>query len=181
MAAIFHATFSNAFYGMKMCEFRLAPNRWQAIIWTNNGLGIWRIYMRHSASMGFNMAPWWRHQMETFSALLASCAGNSPVPGEFPAQRPVTRSFDVFFDLRPNKRLSKQWLDWWFETPSSPLWRHCNANNTSQWICMRFTPCCVLWCLATIRFTHILQVYFIGIGAVTVYNIYIYVCMYIYR
>ena len=44
--------------------------------------------------------------METFSALLAICAGNSPVPGEFPSQRPVTRSFDVFFDLRLNKRLS---------------------------------------------------------------------------
>ena len=42
---------------------------------------------------------WWRHQMETFSALLALCAGNSPVTGEFPSQRPVTRSFDVFFDL----------------------------------------------------------------------------------
>ena len=53
-------------------------------------------------------------------------AGNSLVPGEFPAQRPVTRSFDVFFDLRPNKRLSKQWWGLWFETPSSPLWRHCN-------------------------------------------------------
>ena len=38
--------------------------------------------------------------METFSALLAICAGNSPVPGEFLTQRPVTRSFDVFFDLR---------------------------------------------------------------------------------
>ena len=47
--------------------------------------------------------------MEKFSALPAICAGNSPVPGEFPAQRPVTRSFDVFFDLHPNKRLSKQW------------------------------------------------------------------------
>ena len=46
--------------------------------------------------------------METFSALLAICAGNSPVPGEFLAQRPVTRSFDVYFDLSPNKRLSKQ-------------------------------------------------------------------------
>ena len=45
---------------------------------------------------------WWRHQMETFSALLAICAGNSPVSGEFPAQRPVTLSFDVFFDLRLN-------------------------------------------------------------------------------
>ena len=51
--------------------------------------------------------------MDTFSALLAICAGNSPVTGEFPAQRPVTRSFDVFFNLRPNKRLSKQWRDWW--------------------------------------------------------------------
>ena len=64
--------------------------------------------------------------METFSALLALGAGNSPVTGEFPAQRPVTRSFGVFFDLRPNKRLSKQWWGWWFETPSRPLWRHCN-------------------------------------------------------
>ena len=51
---------------------------------------------------------WWRHQMETFTALLALCAGNSLVPGEFPAQRPVTR-FDVFFDLRLNERLLKQW------------------------------------------------------------------------
>ena len=49
--------------------------------------------------------------METVSALLAICAGNSPVPGEFPAQRRVTWSFDVFFDLRPNKRLSKHWRD----------------------------------------------------------------------
>ena len=59
---------------------------------------------------------WWRHQMETFSALLATCAGNSPVPGEYPSQRPVTQSFGVFFDLRLNKRLSKQSLGWWFET-----------------------------------------------------------------
>ena len=55
---------------------------------------------------------WWRHQMEKFSALLAICAGNSPVPGEFPTQRPVARSFDVFLDLRLNKRLRKQsWGD----------------------------------------------------------------------
>ena len=64
--------------------------------------------------------------METFSALLAICVGNSPVPGEFPAQRPVTQSFDVFFDLCLNKRLSKQSWDWWFETLSRPLWRHRN-------------------------------------------------------
>ena len=48
---------------------------------------------------------WWRHQMETFSALLALCAGTSPATGEFPAHRPVTRSFDIFFDLRLNKHL----------------------------------------------------------------------------
>ena len=48
-------------------------------------------------------------------------------PGEFPTQRPVTRSFDVFFDLRLNKRLSKQPLGWWLETPSWSLWRHCNV------------------------------------------------------
>ena len=70
---------------------------------------------------------WWRHQMETFSALLAFCAGNSPVPGEFSAQRPVTRSFDVFFDLHLNKQLSKQSRGWLFETPSGSLWRQCNA------------------------------------------------------
>ena len=52
--------------------------------------------------------------METCSAYLAICAGNTPVPGEFPAQRPVTRSFDVFFDVRLNKRLSKQSWGWWF-------------------------------------------------------------------
>ena len=70
--------------------------------------------------------------METFSVLLALCAGNSPVTGEFPSQRPVTRSFGVFFDLRLNKRLSKHSWGWWFETPSRPLWRHCNGNDDYQ-------------------------------------------------
>ena len=69
---------------------------------------------------------WWRHQMETFSALLAIYAGYSPVTGEFLAQRPVTQSFDVFFDLHLNKRLNKQSPGWWFEIPLRPLWRHCN-------------------------------------------------------
>ena len=64
---------------------------------------------------------------ENISALLAVWAGSSPVAGEFPAQRPVTRSFDVFFDLSLNKRFSKQWWGWWFETLSCPLWRHCNG------------------------------------------------------
>ena len=41
-------------------------------------------------------ASWWRHQMETFSALLDICVGNSPVPGEFPAQRPVTQYYGIW-------------------------------------------------------------------------------------
>ena len=49
---------------------------------------------------------WRRHQMETFSALLAICVGNPSITGEFPSQRPVTRSFDVLFGLPLNKRLS---------------------------------------------------------------------------
>ena len=70
---------------------------------------------------------WWRHQMETFSALLALCAGNSPIPGEFPTQRPVTRSFDVLFHLHLNERLNQQSWGWWFQTSSHALWRHCNV------------------------------------------------------
>ena len=66
--------------------------------------------------------------MKTFSALLALCAGNSPVSGEFPSQRPVTRSLDVFFDLGLKKRLSKQSRHRWFETPSRVSWRHCNEQ-----------------------------------------------------
>ena len=73
--------------------------------------------------------------METFSVLLAICARNSPVTDEFPTQRPVTRSFDVLFDLRLNKRLSKQSWGWWFETPSRPPWSHSNGLQPgTTWI-----------------------------------------------
>ena len=72
---------------------------------------------------------WLRHQMETLSALLAICAGDTAVTGDFPAQRPMTRSVAVFFELRLNKRLSKQWWGWWFETPPRVLWRHCHEYH----------------------------------------------------
>ena len=84
---------------------------------------------------------WWRHQMEIFSALLARWAGNSPVIGEFPSQRSVTRSFDVFFDLCVNKRLSKQWLRQWFVTLSCSLWRHCNVSHYSTLMVILPMPC----------------------------------------
>ena len=101
-------------------------------------IGSRRRILRHMAP---NLA-WLRHQMDTFSALLAICAGNSLVTGEFPEQRPVTKSFYVFFDLRLNKRLSKQWWGWWFETPPRPLWHHCNvqqAHSHSQELCQQST------------------------------------------
>ena len=67
--------------------------------------------------------------MGIFSPLLDLCEGNTPVTGGFPSQRPVTRSFDVFFDLRLNKRLSKQSGRRLFETPSRSLWRHCDVKS----------------------------------------------------
>ena len=76
---------------------------------------------------------WWRHQMETFSVLRAICAGNSPVTGEFPAQSPLTRSFYILFDLRLNKRLSKQSSGLWFETPWRSLWYQCNVKSNSEY------------------------------------------------
>ena len=60
--------------------------------------------------------------------VLGTLCGEFTGPGEFPAQRPVTRSFDAFFDLRPNKRLNKQPWGWWFETPAWSLWRQCNVK-----------------------------------------------------
>ena len=79
--------------------------------------------------------------METFSTLLATLRG-----GEFPAQRPVTRSFDVFFELRLNKSLSKQSWGWWFETLSDPLWRHCNELHE-------------IWSAETYNTTHDIYAY----------------------
>ena len=66
--------------------------------------------------------------MESFSALLAFCTGNSLVNGEFPPQRQAKRNFDIFFDLRLNKRVSTQSWGWGFETPSRSLWRHRNIQ-----------------------------------------------------
>ena len=69
-------------------------------------------------SMSLIIHTWWRHQMETFSALLARCQGNPPVTGGFLSQRPVTRSFEIIFE---------PWWGWLFETTSCPLWRRCNV------------------------------------------------------
>ena len=79
---------------------------------------------------------WWRHQLEAFSALLALCAGHSPITGEFIAQS-QWRGTLISFYLRLNKRLRKQSWGWWFETPSRSLfvnmWPKCKGLNS-------FTP-----------------------------------------
>ena len=76
---------------------------------------------------------WWLHQMEIFSALLAVCARNSLVTGEFPSKRPVERSFDIYLTRALNKRLSKQSRGWWLVTPSSSLWRQCDVWLSEMW------------------------------------------------
>ena len=75
--------------------------------------------------------------METFSALLALCEGNSLVTGGFPSQRPVVRSFDFFPHL--NKGLRKQSRRRWFETPSRSLckdscWKICKYKRWTYFI-----------------------------------------------
>ena len=70
----------------------------------------------------------------------------------FPSQRPVTRSFDVFFDLLLDKRLSKPSRRQWLETPSRSLWCHCNGAAvadmpkllcTPDWICSTASALCI--------------------------------------
>ena len=73
---------------------------------------------------------WWTHQLETFPTFLVLCEGNPPATGGFPSKGPVTGSFDVFVDLRLNKRLSKQSRRRWFDTSSCSLWHHCIVTHT---------------------------------------------------
>ena len=91
------------------------PQKRLAVLWENEHV-----------SDEENYDPWWRHQMETLSALLTLWPGNSAVTVEFPSLRPVTWSFVVFFDLHLNRRLGKQPRRRWFVTPSSSLWRDYN-------------------------------------------------------
>ena len=96
-----------------------------------------------------------------------SLCGEFTAPGEFPTQRPVTRSFDVFFDLRLNKRLSKQLSGWWFETPSWSLWRQCNGcphplrlimlDGFSQWVTTLYYSTVFHWLSAYPDWTRGLQ------------------------
>ena len=90
--------------------------------------------------------PWWCHQMETFAALLALCARNSPVTGEFPSQRPVTRRFEVFFGLR----LKNGWVN--NRDPVMWLWKPCHLRHPIYPWCGAATNRCrewIHWCCAS--------------------------------
>ena len=109
-------------------------------LWLYYHFFIWHIYPYHSGLLHWHWSnhlivlvplkyPWrtWVNQ----SIMMTSSKGNifhvtGQLCGEFTGLRPVTRSFDVFFYLRLNKKFSKQWWGWWIETPSRLLWRHCN-------------------------------------------------------
>ena len=90
---------------------------------------------------------WWRHQMETFSALLALCAGNSPVTGEFPPQRPVTRKFDAHFWSAP-------WMNSWVNNREAGDLRRHRAHYSD----VRAVPC-------DVRAVHWLKV--VGLYTIT--------------
>ena len=111
-------------------EFFYAGPRIQCIMMTSSNGNIFRVTLYEGIHRSPVNSP---HKGQWCGALMFSliCAKINPLCGEFtdefPSQRPVTRCFDVFFDLRLNKRLSKQSWGWWFETPSCALWRHCNV------------------------------------------------------
>ena len=127
-----------------------------AIQWNSACSNLWshfrRFYLQHDSLTYMDNT-----EILLFRTMMTSSNGNffcvtGPLcgeftgTGEFPAQRPVTRSFDVFYDLRLNKRLSKQPWGWWFETSPWWLWRQSNAP---------VTLCCRWWCYF-IKKTHCL-------------------------
>ena len=105
----------------KYCELNTTlictTSHWARILAQVQTNTVWWLLDSSQVLLGTH-TPWWRYQMETFSAWLALCAG--------------TRSFDVFFGLRLNKRLSKQSRRWWFGKPLRSLWRHCKALQSYE-------------------------------------------------
>ena len=100
------------------------------------------IWDQSTSRYGIDRKTWWRHQMDTISALLALCEGNHRSPVDSPHKGhtghrwiPLTRASDAerwcFLDLHLNKRLSKHSRRRRFETPSRSLWRHRNGSGFS--------------------------------------------------
>ena len=116
---------------------------WNKEIFLLQNGALWDMVLVHCGicELGHLCRHWRQHKLSltssngNISALLAFCGGKPPVTGGFPSQRPATRSFDIFFDLRLNKRVSNQSRRRWFETPSRSLWRHRNVKYTWKLCC----------------------------------------------
>ena len=105
----------------------IQPKRWQM----DQHHHLSHTYRRYPVAYAAEFVHICMRQLESWlvSDMMTSSNGNIfRVTGHLWGNSPVTRSFDVLFDLHRNKRLSKQSWDWWFETPSHPLWRHCNGR-----------------------------------------------------
>ena len=140
-----------------VCRFNQKEDifKCQTCCWRTCAVKLTQLNSMHALYM--RLSAWWRHQMETVSALLVICAGNSPVTGEFPAQRPVTRSFDVFFDLRLNKRLSKN-------RKAGDLRRHhAHYDVIVMRTRKRFPYHCPLWGILLTGVSMIMMVFWFGI------------------
>ena len=140
---------------LQVLDYKLTNRLWRGSQTTRNGTSGWATYLSFSGPGSFaarrvegkyviiiEISPlsFFSWSVMTSSngnifRVTGHLCGDSPVTGEFPAKRQVTRSFYVFFDLRPNKPVSKQSWGWWFETLSRPLWHHCNA------LCFRLFGC----------------------------------------
>ena len=132
--------------------------RWRCLLeifvmWKNNCHILEVLWTTHISRNVINQYTGWYLGSQFWVApqfMMTSSNGNifrvtGHLCGEFTGPRwipakPVTRSFDVFFDLRLNKRFSKQWWGWWFETQSRPLWRQCNGNWAMPWLLQQSEP-----------------------------------------
>ena len=103
---------------------------------------------------------WWRHLMETFSAILILCAGNSPNTGEFPSQKPAPLSFDVFCHLRLNKQFSKQRRRRWWETFDTYHTSICKCRNIQKGYLKPYTTTPIGNSLHVINITSIYDVWY---------------------
>ena len=116
------STFSHS--PLNACCF-VSSDWWSTDFPWNRQAALWRI-----VTFRLFVIPWYIMMTSSNGNIFrvtGHLCGEFTGPGEFPTQRPVTRSFDAFFDLRLNKRLSKLPWGWWFETPSWSLWRQCNV------------------------------------------------------
>ena len=99
--------------------------------------------------------PWYRHRMETVSALPVLSEGNPPVIGRFPSPRAINAGLDVIFDISRNKRWNEQSSRRWVETLNA----HCDVIVMLMLVLVTFflhkmplawkyaesTECCFTW------------------------------------